>query len=53
MAESPTHSGGQPKVKEIPYEAPQGPSGINNPQTPGLHGENHGNCGTQGGGRKG
>ena len=25
------------------YQPPQGPKGIMNPQSPGLHGENHGN----------
>lgn len=42
-----THDGGKPEVKPLPYSPPQGPIGINNPQTPGLHGENCGNCGTQ------
>lgn len=40
---APASSGGVMSVKEIPYSAPQGPIGINNPQTPGLHGSNHGN----------
>lgn len=30
------------------YQAPQGPTSINDPKTPGLHGDNHGNTGTQG-----
>lgn len=40
-------NGGQMPVKPIPYSPPVGPSNINDPQTPGLHGTNHGNCGTQ------
>lgn len=34
-------------VKTIPYDPPKGPMGINDPRTPGLHGTNHGSCGTQ------
>lgn len=41
-------SGGVTSAKELPYSPPQGPKGINDSQTPGLHGDNHGNCGTQG-----
>ena len=49
MADSPTHDGGKPEKKDVNnYQPPQGPSNINEPKTPGLHGENHGNCGTQG-----
>lgn len=29
------------------YSPPVGPKSINDPKTPGLHGTNHGNCGTQ------
>lgn len=41
-------SGGAQTPKEMPYSPPQGPKGINDPKTPGIHGTNHGNCGTQG-----
>lgn len=41
-------NGGQPIVKELPYSPPQGPSNINDGRSPGLHGDNHGNNGTQG-----
>lgn len=44
---SPTTNGGQPKTSEGSYQAPVGPKGINDPKTPGLHGSNHGNNGTQ------
>lgn len=40
--------GGHMPVKEIPYSPPVGPSNINDPKSPGLHGSNHGNCGSQG-----
>ena len=30
------------------YQAPVGPSNINDRKSPGLHGTNHGVCGTQG-----
>lgn len=30
------------------YKPPVGPKGINDPHSPGLHGTNHGCCGTQG-----
>jgi hypothetical protein len=40
-------NGGQQTPKTIPYSPPKGPVGINDPKTPGLHGTNHGNCGTQ------
>jgi hypothetical protein len=39
--------GGEMPVKDIPYSPPKGPEGINDPKSPGLHGHNHGNCGTQ------
>lgn len=41
-------SGGQMDVKPIPYSPPVGPSNIGDAKSPGLHGTNHGNCGTQG-----
>lgn len=42
-------SGGVTQAKDIPnYSPPKGPSNINDPKTPGLHGTNHGNTGTQG-----
>lgn len=41
-------NGGQQEVKQIPYDPPKGPVGIMSPQSPGIHGENHGNNGTQG-----
>lgn len=40
-------NGGRMPDKAIPYDPPKGPSGINDPKTPGIHGSNHGNCGTQ------
>lgn len=41
--------GGVTEAKPIAnYSPPKGPTSINNPQTPGLHGTNHGVCGTQG-----
>lgn len=39
--------GGKPVVTQPPYSPPQGPKGINDPKEPGLHGANHGTCGTQ------
>lgn len=45
---APTHDGGKPKPQDLPYSPPQGPKSISDPKTPGLHGNNHGNCGTQG-----
>lgn len=30
------------------YSPPKGPSNIKDPQSPGLHGDNCGSCGTQG-----
>lgn len=41
-------SGGQQHPKDLPYCPPVGPKSINDPKSPGLHGTNHGNCGTQG-----
>lgn len=40
-------NGGQQSPKEIPYSPPKGPTGMMQ-QGPGLHGDNHGCCGTQG-----
>lgn len=40
-------NGGQMEKKDLPYSPPKGPtSQMQN--GPGLHGTNHGNCGTQG-----
>jgi len=44
---SDTKDGGKPEVKDLPYEPPQGPKGQSH-EGPGLGGDNHGNCGTQG-----
>lgn len=41
-------NGGQCDPKPIPYDPPKGPSNINDPKSPGIHGTNHGNNGTQG-----
>lgn len=41
-------SGGVMKAKPLAYSPPQGPSNINDGRSPGLHGSNHGCCGTQG-----
>lgn len=38
-----TKGGGKPTVKDIPYSPPKGPTNINDPKTPGIHGTNHGN----------
>lgn len=40
-------NGGKQTPKDIPYEAPKGPSNIRDPKTPGIHGTNH-PCGSQG-----
>ena len=49
MAENPTRDGGKPEEKDVRnYQPPVGPSNVNDPKTPGLHGNNHGNNGTQG-----
>lgn len=40
-------NGGKMEVKPIPYSAPKGPTGQMQ-QGPGLHGDNCGQCGTQG-----
>lgn len=42
-------SGGIKEAKPIAnYSTPVGPKGIGDAKSPGLHGDNHGNCGTQG-----
>lgn len=41
-------NGGKMPVKTLTERPPVGPKGISDPKTPGLHGANHGNCGTQG-----
>ena len=40
-------SGGVTQAKELPYSPPKGPSNVNDPKGPGIHGTNHGTCGTQ------
>jgi len=36
-------------VKDVnKYKPPMGPKNIMDPKSPGLHGTNYGNCGTQG-----
>lgn len=40
-------NGGQQTPKPLPYSPPKGPTNIGDPKSPGLHGSNHGNCGTQ------
>lgn len=43
------HNGGIIQPRDVMnYQPPMGPSNINDPKSPGLHGENCGNCGTQG-----
>lgn len=44
---APASNGGHILPKELPYDPPKGPSAQHH-QSPGLHGDNHGNCGTQG-----
>jgi hypothetical protein len=41
-----TSDGGKPVKKDLPYSPPQGPIGQSH-NSPGLGGDNHGNCGTQ------
>lgn len=41
-------SGGPTSAKPLPYDPPRGPTNVGDPKGPGLHGVNHGNCGTQG-----
>jgi hypothetical protein len=41
-------SGGRQEPKDVHnYKPPVGPTNINDPKSPGLHGTNHGSCGTQ------
>jgi hypothetical protein len=40
-------SGGVKEAKPLAYDPPKGPSNINDSKSPGLHGSNHGCCGTQ------
>lgn len=39
--------GGVCEAKELPYDSPKGPT-AHMQRSPGLHGSNHGNAGTQG-----
>lgn len=39
--------GGAMTPKDIPYSPPKGPTNINDSKSPGLHGDNYDNCGTQ------
>lgn len=48
MPDNRATNGGQQAVKEISYSPPVGPKNINDGNGPGLHGVNHGICGTQG-----
>lgn len=41
------YCGGVTTAKDLPYSPPVGPKGQMD-KGPGLHGTNHGNCGTQG-----
>lgn len=42
-------SGGCTEARDVHnYQPPKGPSNIGDPKSPGLHGTNHGNAGTQG-----
>ena len=43
----PTHDGGKPNVKPLPYSAPKGPTNQMR-QGVGLGGTNYGPCGSQG-----
>jgi hypothetical protein len=41
--------GGEMSARDVMnYSPPKGPTNIGDPKSPGLHGSNHGNCGTQG-----
>lgn len=43
-----TRDGGKPEVKDVRnYKPPVGPTNINDPKSPGLHGDNCGPQGTQ------
>lgn len=42
-------SGGKQTPRDVMnYSAPKGPNNINDAQSPGIHGDNYGCCGTQG-----
>lgn len=43
-----SHNGGKPDVKPCDYSPPKGPTNINDPKGPGLHGNNYGNSVRQG-----
>lgn len=45
---APASNGGQCDPKPMPYSPPQGPSNINDPKSPGIHGTNYGNNVNQG-----
>lgn len=47
MTKGVSRDGGKIDPKPMPCDPPKGPIGINNPQSPGLHGTNHGTNGTQ------
>lgn len=41
-------NGGKQTPRDVNnYKPPQGPSNVGDPKGPGLHGTNHGTCGTQ------
>lgn len=42
-----TSNGGKPDVKPMPYSPPKGPTNQSR-ESPGLGGDNYGNCGSQG-----
>ncbi len=48
MAPRATNGGVMPVRDVKNYQPPVGPTSINDPKSPGLHGSNMGNCGTQG-----
>jgi len=43
MPRSSATCGGVTSAKPLPYSPPKGPTNINDPKGPGLHGTNHGN----------
>jgi hypothetical protein len=44
-----TKDGGKPEKKDVMnYKPPVGPKGIDDPESPGLHGDEPKHCGTQG-----
>ena len=47
MDQKPRATSGGTECKPLPYDPPKGPT-PHMQQSPGLHGTNHGNCGTQG-----